>query len=62
MKKLILLATAALLITGITFAEKGKKKKCCEKTSSCCSKAGKTCKKDKDKEKTETVKETTVKL
>jgi hypothetical protein len=61
MKKIILLATAALLITGVTFADKGKKKKCCEKaTASCCAKSGKSCK--KDKEKTETVKETTVKL
>ncbi len=68
MKKMILLATAALLITGVTFADKGKKKKCCEKTASCSSKSGKSgksCKKDKnqtDKDKTETVKETTVKL
>ena len=60
MKKMILLATAALLITGVTFADKGKKKKSSDKESSCCSKSGKSCK--KDKEKTETVKEPTVKL
>ena len=62
MKKMILLATAALLITGVTFADKGKKKKVSDKESSCCSKSGKSCKKDKEKEKTETVKEPTVKL
>jgi hypothetical protein len=44
MKKVFLLATAAFLITGVTFAEKGKGKdkgkKC---TKSCCSKSGKSC-------------------
>jgi len=43
MKKVFLLATAALLITGVTFAEKGKKKKCCAKGKSCCKHSGKTC-------------------
>ncbi|MFT3681884.1 MAG: hypothetical protein QM791_16545 [Ferruginibacter sp.] len=46
MKKLFLLATAALLVTGVTFADNGGKKKC-KKTS--CSKSGKTCCKKKDK-------------
>ncbi len=51
MKKIILLATAALLITGISFAEKGKKKKCA-KGKSCCTKMSaekKACCKDKNK-------------
>ncbi len=46
MKKIFLLATAAFLVTGVSFAntEKGKKK--CGK--SCCKKSGKSCcKKDK---------------
>jgi len=40
MKKLFLLATAALMVTGVTFAGsegKGKKKKCA-KGKTCCSK------------------------
>lgn len=40
MKKLFLLATAALMVTGVTFANnegKGKKKKCA-KGKTCCSK------------------------
>ena len=44
MKKIFLLATAAFLITGVSFAgnDKGKekKKKC---TKSCCVKSGKSC-------------------
>lgn len=48
MKKVLLLATAALLITGVTFAEKGKKKKCA-KGKSCCSKTAKSCCKSKAK-------------
>lgn len=46
MKKVFLLATAAFLITGVTFADNGKKKskKC---TKSCCSKSGKSCGKAK---------------
>jgi hypothetical protein len=55
MKKLFLFATAALLISGVSFAntDKGKKKKCA-KGKSCCQ--GKSCSKDKDKEKTAEVK------
>ncbi len=57
MKRVFLLATAALLVTGVTFAEGGKKsKKDCKK--SCCSKSGKSCKKDSSAKE----KETTVKL
>lgn len=37
MKKVLLLATAALLVTGVTFADNGKKKKCA-KGKECCSK------------------------
>ncbi len=50
MKKLVLLATAALLVTGVSFAntDKGKGKKC---GKSCCKKSGKKCcKKSKEKE------------
>ncbi len=55
MKKLFLLATAALLVSGVSFAntDKGKKKKCA-KGKTCCQ--GKSCSKDKDKEKTAEVK------
>jgi hypothetical protein len=62
MKKVFLLATAALLVTGVTFADNGKKKdKKCKKTS-CCTKSGKSCgskgskesSKEKDKEATTT--------
>lgn len=50
MKKLFLLGTAALLVTGVAFAnaDKGKKKKCA-KGKSCCSKTAKSCCKDKTK-------------
>ena len=48
MKKVILLATAALLFTGISFADGGKKKKCA-KGKSCCNGATKSCCKDKTK-------------
>lgn len=54
MKKLFLLATAALLVTGVTFADNGKGKKC-KKSSSCCKKSGKKCCK-KDKAEKETAK------
>jgi hypothetical protein len=47
MKKVLLLATAALLVTGVTFADNGKKGKKC--TKSCCKKSGKSCGKEKDK-------------
>ena len=49
MKKVFLLATAALLVTGVTFADNGKKKKNA-KGKSCSSKS--CC----DKEKTKTAK------
>ena len=47
MKKLFLLATAALLVSGVSFAntDKGKKKKCA-KGKTCCNKS-KSCSKDK---------------
>ena len=46
MKKVFLLATMALMVTSIAFAEgndkgkrkKGAKKACCAKTKSCCKK------------------------
>jgi hypothetical protein len=49
MKKLFLLATAALLVSGVSFAntDKGKKKKCA-KGKSCCQKT-KSCSKDTEK-------------
>ena len=48
MKKLFLLATAALLVTGASFADNGKKKsKKCAKGKSCCTKTSKSCCKDK---------------
>jgi hypothetical protein len=57
MKKLVLLATAALLVTGVTFAnnnDKGKGKKC---GKSCCKKSGKKCcKKDGEKKEESTTK------
>ncbi len=50
MKKVFLLATAALLVTGVTFADNGKgKKKKCAKGKSCCEKTTKSCCKDKSK-------------
>ena len=48
MKKVFLLATAAFLFTGITFADGGKKKKCA-KGKSCCHGTSKSCCKDKSK-------------
>ena len=44
MKKLLLLATAAFLVTSVSFAgnDKGKNKKN-KSTKSCCSKSGKSC-------------------
>jgi hypothetical protein len=47
MKKVLLLATAALLVTGVSFADNGKKGKKC--TKSCCKKSGKSCGKEKSK-------------
>ncbi len=50
MKKFLLLATAALLVTGVTFADNGKKKKKkCAKGQTCHTTAGaekKSCGKD----------------
>ncbi len=49
MKKLVLLATAALLVSGVSFAGNGDKgKKSCKKS---CSKSGKSCCKGKEKDK-----------
>ena len=47
MKKVFLLATAALLFTGAAFADGGKNKKSCAKGKSCCHKG--CCNKDKAK-------------
>ena len=47
MKKIFLLATAAFLITGVSFADNGKNKKK-KKSSKCCSK-GHSCTKSKEK-------------
>ena len=51
MKKVFLLATAALLITGVSFADGGKKKKCAKgKSCSTSTETGeKSCCKDKSK-------------
>ncbi len=54
MKKLFLLASAAFLFSGVSFAQDSKKK--CDKASKCCKKSAKKCCKDKDKEKTKTAK------
>ncbi|MCX6315241.1 MAG: hypothetical protein NTX08_10955 [Sphingobacteriales bacterium] len=48
MKKVLLLATAALFITGVSLADNGKKKKCA-KGKSCCTGSTKSCCKDKAK-------------
>lgn len=55
MKKVLLLATAALLVTGLTFADNGKRKKKCAKGKSCCTKAEKTTKAGCCKDKSKTV-------
>ena len=52
MKKLLVLATAAFLVTGVAFAGEGKEKKECSKDKKeCCKKGGKKscCKKDGEK-------------
>jgi len=49
MKKVLVLATAALLITGVSFAGGGDKK--CAKGKECCKKE-KSCSKDEKKAKT----------
>ena len=51
MKKVFLLATAAMMMAGVAMAHeggKGKKKKCA-KGKSCCTKSAKSCSKDKAK-------------
>lgn len=56
MKKLLVLATAAFLVTGVAFAGEGKgKKECSKDKKECCKKGGKKscCKKDKDSKKEE---------
>ena len=50
MKKIFLLAVAGLMITGVTMADTGKKKKKCAKGKTCSSKTAETsCGKDKSK-------------
>jgi len=39
MKKVILLATAFMFVTGVALADKGKKKKKCAKGQTCCTKS-----------------------
>ena len=50
MKKVLLLATAFMFVTGVALADKGKKKKCA-KGKTCCTKEAKakSCCKDKEK-------------
>lgn len=48
MKKVFLLAMAVVLVTGVSFADGGKKKKS-GKGKSCCSGSSKSCCKDKSK-------------
>jgi hypothetical protein len=45
MKKVILLATAFMFVTGVALADKGKKKKCAKGKTS-CTKDEKACSKD----------------
>jgi hypothetical protein len=47
MKKLLLLATAAFLVSGVAFSQDHEKK--CAKGKSCCSKSKKSCGSDKKK-------------
>ncbi len=42
MKKVLLLATAFLFVTGVAMADKGKKKKCAKGKTCCTKSAGKT--------------------
>lgn len=46
MKKLFVLATAAFLVTGVSFAHGGDKKKDTKTEKACCKGGGKECKKD----------------
>jgi hypothetical protein len=48
MKKLLVLATAALLVTGVSFAHSGDGKKCGKGNKECCKKGDKGAKGDKD--------------
>lgn len=57
MKKVLVLATAAFLVTGFTFAQDKDKKKDAKTEKACC-KDGKECKKDEKKEVKSTAKET----
>jgi len=52
MKKLLVLATAAFLVTGFAYAGEGKKKECSKDKKECCKKGGSKscCKKDAKKE------------
>jgi hypothetical protein len=43
MKKVLLLATAVLMVTGIALADTGKKKKKCAKGKKCCTTTSKAC-------------------
>ncbi len=52
MKKVLLLATAFLFVTGVALADKGKKKKKCAKGKTCCTKESKTAKASSCTEKT----------
>lgn len=47
MKKILVLATAALLVSGVSFAAGGDKGKSKEKTKKVCTKGGKCCSKEK---------------
>jgi len=46
MKKVLILSIAALMVTGVTFADNGKKKKCA-KGKTCCKGETKSCCKKK---------------
>lgn len=52
MKKVFLLATALMFVTGVALADKGKNKKKCAKGKSCCTKEAKTAKSSCCKDKT----------
>lgn len=66
MKKVLLLATAFMFVTGIALADndKGKKKKKCAKGQTCCAKDSKTAKAScsKDKHSCSSKDKTTVKM
>lgn len=49
MKKVFLLAVAGLMITGVSMADTGKKKKKCAKGKSCSSKSEESASKEKAK-------------